>query len=283
MTLHYLRKQPSFSAVAAGSTASVIVPRGPTYRNFVLKYGTATAGGPTEANMKAEIDMVRVKINSIVRFELSGTHLLDLMHHYYGRTVAAGLMVIPFARPWHRTIPGEENLALGTRNIDTLEVEVDINSGATTPTLELQAQVDPVLRDLGQIVEVHKTTLQPAATGVYEWSQIPRSQGDLLAMHLDESSAAVITAIEVWMNSVGFSDGDLDVIDWLQKNEPHGIVRAPVANYRHIDTAILNRVDDRWPLRAIEDFRLKVTLSTAGAIPVIMETLNAPLGLSEVA
>lgn len=276
MPLHYLRKQPSFSAVATGSTATVILPRGPTYRELILKYGTSTGGGPTEATMKAEISEVRVKVNGVDRIELSATHLLDLSK-YYGRAVEAGILPIPLTRPWHRTIPGEENVGWGTSNIDTLEVEVDLAAGAWTPTLELQAWVDPQRRDLGQIVEIHTTTLQPAAVGVYEWSTIPKSLGDLLAMHLDESGAVVIDGIEVQVNQVTFYNGDLDVMAYSLRHMPHGEKRVPVTNYQHIDTAILNRVDDRWPLFNVEDFRLKLDCSVAGNVPTVIETVNQPL------
>lgn len=271
--LNFKRKLNTFATVGVSQGATVSVAPGPTYQCFVLDYKRAGVAA-TEAQCKADITRVRIKINGTVRYECSGKHLIDCMNKYYGVGFTAGQLVIPLTRPWHKTIEGEENLGWGTKNVETMTIEVDIGATSVTPTLVGEAFFAPYARDLGQIIEVHEFTFQAAVGGPLEISTLPKSIGDLVALHFD---SALATGVEVKINSVPAIEGDdlitKSILTWLSE-------RTPQTDYLHVDALMRNRVDDAWPISAAREFMVYLTMSGAGAGSIVMETLNTPLAVS---
>ncbi|PZO86538.1 MAG: hypothetical protein DI626_06275 [Micavibrio aeruginosavorus] len=267
---NFQRKLPSFSVVSPGSTAAVLIPRGPTYQTIVLNY-KRNGVDATEAQVKSDLKQVRLKINGVTRYEVSGKHLIDIMNKYYGIGFTAGLIVIPLTRPWHKTIEGEENLGWGTKNVDTFGIEVDIDAAAVSPTLTGEALILPVERDLGLIVEVHELNFSSAVAGQFEIPNLPRGNGDMVAIHLDSAN---VTAAEAFLNQVPAIEGSAAITKSIQTWMTE---RSPQTGYQHLDALVRNRIADVWPLKGVEDFRLKLTMSAAGAVGLVMETMNAPL------
>lgn len=268
----FQRKMPSFNTVAAGSTSTVNIPKGPTYYGFDVK---ATIAGvvATEAEMKAQIAAVRLKVNGVTRFEASALHLIDL-YKYMGKTVASGVLPLMLVDPDWKTIPAMDNLAWGTSDVDTLTFELDLAAGATIDALAVHATVLGESRPLGTIIERHKITVAPSATGTFELPDLPRTNGDLLGMHFDLTGAAAADALELLINQVNIFDADLIV--WNNRLTRSG--RAPVTGYIHFEPTYLNRLDDKITLgRAVQDWRFKLNMTAAGSVPVIMDTINTPL------
>lgn len=267
---NFKRKLPSFSVVSPGSTAAVLLPRGPTYQAIALRYKRAGVDA-TEAQMKSDLKRIRLKINGVTRFDVSGKHVIDVLNKYYGIAFVAGLLIIPLSRPWHKTIEGEDNLAWGTKNIDTLGLEVDIDAAAVTPSMTGEAFILPYERDLGAIIQVHELPYSSATGGTFEISTLPRGNGDLAALHFD---SALVTAAEAFINQVPAAEGDeainRSLLTWIGE-------RTPQTNYVHLDALLKNRIADVWPLRNVEDFRVKLAMSAGGAVDIVMETFNVPL------
>lgn len=270
---NFKRKLPSFNAVAPNSTATVNAPTGPTYQAITLLYKRAGVAA-TEAQVKSDLKRIRIKINGVTRFDVSGKHVIDVLNKYYGIAFTNGLLTIPLSRPWHKTMEGEDNLAWGTKNVQTLGIEVDIDGAAVSPTLVGEAFILPYERDLGSIIQVHEMPFSTSVAGMFEISTLPKGNGDLASLHFD---SALVTAAEVFLNQVPASEGDESInrslLTWVGE-------RTPQANYVHIDPLLKNRVSDVWPLAGVQDFRAKLTMSGAGAVDIIMETLNAPLAKS---
>lgn len=278
MVLAYTNKLPDFNPVAAGAIASTQIPRGFTYQDITLLY-SANGSKADEATLKADIERVSLKINGVVRWEMTGKHLVDL-NKYYGLTQNNGELVIPLSRPWMKTEQGVDNLAWGTANVNSFQLEVKIASGATTPVLSANAEVLPYSTDLGYIVEVHEFSFASSVAGKYEISTLPKGNGDLVAIHLDNPN---ITALQGKLNNVEFIAQDSDL-----RSYHNSIVRlsdgkrVPQAGYAHIDSQKRNRVSDIIPLARLQEFLVAPTLSAAGAVGVVMETLNTPLGLPRI-
>ena len=275
MVLAYTNKLPDFNPVAAGAIASTQVPRGFTYQDITLLY-QANGVKANEATLKADIERVTLKINGVARWEMSGKHLVDI-NKFYGLTQNAGELVIPLSRPWLKTPAGVDNLAWGTNNISSFQLEVKLASGATTPVLSANAEVLPYATDLGYIVEVHEYSFAASVAGKYEISTLPKANGSLIALHLDNAN---ITALQGKLNNVEFIAQDSDLVAYHNaiKRLSDG-KRIPQTGYAHIDAQRRNRLDDNIPLINLQEFMIAPTLSAAGPVGVIMETLNAPLGL----
>lgn len=268
----YTRKLPSFATVGAGQMATLMVPKGWTYRGLVLKYQTGGANA-TEAQMKADLTAIRLKVNGNTRYEASAEQLIDIQTHFYGESVVAGMLFIPLSRKWLKTIEAQDNTAWGTSNVDTFSIEVDISGGAVTPSLVAHAEVDPVKNDLGIIVEGHTFHYNAAGAGTMEISDLPKSSGQLVGLHM---KTTVVSALQLTVNAVEFINSDIDVMNAIYQREP--MRRAPVNGWVHLDPLALNRIGDAWPM-AVEDFRLKLTTTGAGTVDLFLETLSAPLGL----
>lgn len=267
------RKLPTFSPAPVQSGVSVIqIPTGPTYYAIGLRY-KVNGTDCTEAQAKADIKWVRIKINGVTRYEVSGKHLVDVMNKYYGVAFNAGQLYIPLARPWYKTPEGVENTAWGTRNLQSLTLEVEFNTPITSPTLEAYALFSLMQRDLGMIVEVHEFTYTAAASGVQEIPTLPRGNGDLIGLHLDSS---LVTSCDLEINQQIFTQGsDISLYQNLVK---WYALRQPQTNYTHFDAQIRDLLSDATALINVSDFRVKPTFSGAGTAGIVMETLNTPLG-----
>lgn len=269
----FQRKMPSFNTVAAGSTSSVTIPKGPTYYGFDI-YATIGGVAATAADMKSQISEVRLKVNGVTRWEAWATHIIECLFEYYGKTLANGVLPLMLVDPDYKTIPAMDNMAWGTADVDTLTMEVDLAAGATIDAMSVYATVLGEARPLGTVIEVHRITVAPAATGVFELSDLPRFNGDLRAMHFDLTGAAAATAVELQINQVNVFDTNLTV--WNNIVSRSG--RTPQTDFIHYEPTYLNRLDDKIVLgRAVQDFRFKLTMSAAGSVPLIMETVNTPL------
>lgn len=273
MALRHAIKLPSITPVAAGSVASVTVPKGPAFRAFHI-YAEVLAVAATEAQMKAAFDDIRIKVNGVTRLEGSGTDWLDPLGAYYAIATTNGVLTIELSPSWAKTIQGQDNLRWGTADVDTLTIEIDQNGASAVDLLEVYAEIDPVKEPLGVIREVHKITESPGATGTLEISGIPRSQGALQAVHMDVTGAAAATAFEVFADQVRLFDANEIVSRHMLGRRGE---RVPQTDYLHFEPSLLGRVADNIPLASLQDFRIKLTVGTAGSIPVIFETLNTPL------
>jgi len=267
---HYIRRLPAANIVAAASTSTFQVPRGPTYRKFGLIYKSgATPALATEATMASEIARIRIKVNGIIRFDVSGADWISLLK-YYGYTITTGLLPIPLSRAYARTMAGEENTCWGTNNVETLTLEVDIAAGVTNPSLDLDALYTPEKRDLGAIIQVLTHTFTASTSGQFEISSLPKSNGSLVGLHF---SSANLTALNVQLDSEDYFDADLTTLAALETDEG----RVPQTNWTHLEPTLLDRFDDVWALEGVQDFRQKLTMSASGSVPIVMETLNVPI------
>lgn len=269
--LTFYNRLPDFNPVNANVRASVKIPTGPTYREFILKY-TPDGTPANSATMIADIEEIVIKINGTERYSISGKHLI-MLNAFYGNAFVDGELVIPLSRSWARSVGGEENLAWGTLNVSNMYLEVKIAAGATNPQLSADAATTPESRDLGIIVEVHNFPYEAVSGGKKEIPDLPKENGKLIALHLESAN---ITAMEVKMNKVPFIETDSDLAGYQRYLKRVG-GRNPQSGYSHVDAMLLNRIDDAWPLAGLQEFRVNPTVSAAGSIPIIMETVSQPL------
>ena len=168
-------KTNSFNAVAPGQTATVNLPTSQKYHRLDLIY---SRGGvlATEAQMKSDINQVRLKINGKVQRVFSATELFAI-NGDNGQPVAAGVLPIFFAEPWRRSAQGEDALAWGTTDVDTFQVEVDIDGAAVSPGLYGQVLVDTMNTPLGPIVKWRRQNIPVTATGITTTTTLDKNNG----------------------------------------------------------------------------------------------------------
>ena len=258
------KKMPPFQGVAAGLKATCNLPVGLTYDIITLNYKESGVDA-NEATMKAGIDRIRLLLDAEAKIDLSATELLDI-YKYYGYTIQAGRIPLIFARPTARTAAGEDSIAYGTKDISTMSLEVDINSGATAPTITAHA-VQSAPRNLGAHVSMKSYGSSSPGAGVVEMATLPRGNYWQMGLHIASSA---VTDVELLSNQNIVWEGN--VLDNTQIDHLTGKVWQ--SGYFHVNNTENDRVRAALPLN-VEDYRLKMTMSGAVAnFNVIQERLE---------
>lgn len=262
-----LNKMPQTEGLAAGQTAITRLPTGPTYFELGIRYQYDNLGTPTdagEAQFTADFDEVRVIVDEEPFIRLTGAELLAL-NKYYNRPFVAGQLPVIFARPWYRTPAGEDELAYGTLDVQTMSVEVDIDAAATPDNMSIYAAVGPAA-PLGRHMTVRRTTYQAAAIGIHEISDFARGPYGLAAMHIVSGNVA---DVELQANQKKVFEADRPIAEGF-----YGDRRTWQTGYFHVDFQARDRVSETLSL-VLEDFRAKINHSVApGSYPIIQERIE---------
>lgn len=270
----------SFNAVGAGQTATLDLPVGDlVYHELRLAYMTSTAGGPTQANVEAEITKIRLKVNGKTQVELSAAQLIDI-NALYGKPFNTGaaaaaaqlpIFLAPLGRKL-RSAQGEDALAWGTADVSTFQVEVDIDSGATSPVLSAKVVVDRVRRPMGPIVKFRPFTVPVSATGITTVTSFPRND-DYYALHCFSSD---IDDVEVKVDQeemFKLTEQENDFL--LQDND----FSSPVTGLFPVVFNFTQRVSDSLKMRRADgrpasELRVDFNMAVAASFVAIAETVG---------
>lgn len=262
--------QNSFSAVAPGQTATVDLSPTGKYHQLRLQYGTATVGGPTQANMEAEVTEIRVKVNGKGQRVFTAAELFTI-NAYHGVAVTDGFLPIMFSEPWKRTIVGEDQVGWGMADVETFQIEVDIAGGALSPTLSLTAVKDVVNIPMGPIVKWRRFQVPVSAIGVFNLTSLPKSDA-YNALHCFSGN---IDDVLVRVDQEDVFEAVLaDVNEYYAQN---GF--APQASMFHIDFQATARLADSLSMvrandQLVSEYRIDFNMSAAVAFNMITETIG---------
>lgn len=267
----------AFSSVAAGSQATLDLPVGGlVYHALQLTYGTSTGGGPTQANMEAEVSEVRLKVDGKEQRRFSARELFDILA-FYGVPINTGQLYIPFSEGWRRAAVGEDSLAWGMADVSSFQVEVDIDSGATAPTLQARALVERVARPMGPIVKWRRYNVPVSATGIRTFTTLPR-QDAYYAIHCLSSD---VDDVEVKVDQQEVFKGTKAQVDGLYESAGRGFV--PQSDWFHIVfDGSTGRVSDALAmvrgmapnLQAVQELRVDFNMSAATGFDLITQTVG---------
>jgi hypothetical protein len=158
---------PDANGVAVSKTALFNIPVGPSYHQVMLE-GTSAGGGQATCDLWAT--SYRLKANGKEFRSGLLTELANLEAPMPSWLMAvkpvAGTFVFFFSDPSRRDINGEKILCLGTADLDTLTLEVDIPAGATTPVLAAYAMVDDISRPSGLVTKWSRAVVPITQTGI---------------------------------------------------------------------------------------------------------------------
>jgi len=274
-------KLPSPQSVAAGSTATFDLPRGVRYHAVQLTVGSS--GIP---DWDTDADEIRIKVDGRIqrRFTPSELDGLNNLHgSRYDMASSDTILTIPFAEPWRRTLEGENVLAWGTGGIASLQIEIDVASGATAPTLSGKALIDDQLvaseggalvpMPIGQIVKYRKINFPAGNAGENFLQSLPLNpQDSYFGIHNFSSD---ISKAEVKVDN-------LIVLEAL-KTEYDAVLtwegKTPVAARYDIMFDLDDQVGSRLPVtknngQRISDFQVIYTMTTGAAFDVITRVLG---------
>jgi len=266
--MRLFKKMPSFNAVAPGQTAICNVPVGMSYHQFRIRYKAgATPTDATEAVFGTDFSEIRLLVDGDVKWRLTGNELIALNKYYgiYDSGFVDGVLQMLFSRPWHRTAQAEDLTRLGTADVQTLTLEIDLAAGAVNPQLTLYAvQGEPA--PLGDHVCIRKFAFNAAAVGIREISELPRGPYALLAAHMVTGNIADVE-VEADQRIVFQADRQL-AESYYEETQ-----RLWQTGYFHIDFSATDRLSDALPL-SLRDFRIKANVTAAGSFPILLERLE---------
>lgn len=266
----------AFSSVAAGSQATLDLPVGRLVYHGLQITHTDTGAAANQATMESNISEVRIKVNGKEQRRFTARELIDILA-FYGVPFETGILYIPFAEPWRRSVAGEDSLAWGTADIDSLQLEVDVDAGATSPTLAARAWVEFVERPLGPIVKWRRFNVSVSATGIRTLTTLPRSDA-YMAVHADSSD---IDDVEVKRDQEEVFKATKAQADALHKQAPGQTKLSPQSDWFHVDFA-LQRVADALAMvrgsgnrqRAVQELRFDFNMSAANSFDLLTLTLG---------
>ena len=265
-------KLPSMSNVGAGQTATLNCPVGLTYDVISLEYSGKKSDGTTDITLD-DLQNIEVRVNGKVIQSFADGLELDRINQYHGRGAANGILNIWFVRPEMANLRDQRLTALGTRDVQTLSVHVD--GEATLANLSLSAkavQSEPQL--MGAITKVKAFPTSFAVSGEVEIDNLPRSGGVMIGcMHLFKSD---ISNVEVEVNSIKAFEASKVYAEELQgryNKTPQS------ANATHVDFMLEGDLAQALDTRGVQDFRIRPTLDTSGAVRTVVEYIDGFAGI----
>jgi hypothetical protein len=192
--LKYNINLQNFDNVAAGKTAKTKADIGPRYHSITLDY-QESGSRVNEATMESSIEEIIIKLNTVEQWRISPAKLFDIERAYDPNfSVDNGLIHLNFS---NRQINGQlqqEATAIGTLGVNSLEIEVKLASGATSPTFDAYAEVDDVEEAPGLIRKLQAQTLTINATGDFKES-LSRRGATYRALHWFETADGDVTNV----------------------------------------------------------------------------------------
>jgi len=277
LALTRTRKLADISNIAAGATRSDKIGIKKNIHAIVMYFQTSAGVGLTKAEMIADIDMIRLRMNGVQIFEATVQEILDLYHYKYGDNgsfTEAGCLPLIFKKadlPINDLRRGYA-LGMGAEDgpINVLTYEIDFNatvSKAATGKIWVQFDDEPS-RPFGAHIRTIRHHRTHSATGVQEITDMPvKSRKNLLAYHFHKGG---IESVHVKYNGVDIKDQE--PYD-LMKLAMHSAERTPQSGYTHVPFDLDNDADASLPMGpGVDDFVLKPNWSTSpGGAYIILE------------
>ncbi|NAW57766.1 MULTISPECIES: major capsid protein P2 [unclassified Vibrio] len=255
-----IRKCPSFSNVTPGSTATLELPLGLTYHLMHLYFTNLSLS--QMKNIRIEVDGKPIK-------KWADGERLNAENKHYGRGAAtAGCLPIFFTRDELNDLAQKRVFALGTTDIQTMHLLIDIADDAVGPKLEATS-VRSAEAPMGFITRIHEFKKSSAVSGEIEIDNIPlRENAAIAAIHI-YSPNVTACSLEVddgivWdMTKTGAAKLQTDY-----KRDPQS------ASKMTLDFLLEGDLAQAVQLNGVQDFRLKPTLSAAGSMDIVVEYLE---------
>lgn len=270
--------------VAAGSTATIEVPIGPRYHAIVLEYDTSTAGGPTEANMEAEITEIRLEIDEITQRVCSAAQLFDInrtkgIAPVVGDGSNPGYLPIFFSEPQRLTKIEREATACGTAGINSMRLQVDIASGASSPSLKAYAIVDYKAEAPVGIVKWKRGTITVAGTGELPY-RLDTTKGDSYqGLFFFENTAGDIDDVLLEWDGVKLYDLTENQLAAFMNNEGvtqvSKLVHIPLDFNSPSDAVPTVKLVNGSPVR-VQEFLATLNMAQAANVTLIREMVGTP-------
>lgn len=258
-------KVPKKNSVEAGTQFAIKPAIGPTYEVFYLYL----KGGLTLAQLKDIRVEVRGKPIQIFRDGVQA----QMLNKHYKRPLSdkADVLALWFYRPELHNLEQRRNFALGTADVDTLSITMDIAADAPQASdIEVKARTTAA-RPLGVITKIKQYPQTFAQGGEQDIADIPTRDAALVGMHFGTGH---IEAMRLELDSLKVVEGT--------KAELHDAysewVEAQTSN-AHLSFVARGDQFDALITEGVQDFRVTIDLAQAATFPLMVEYFDSYSGL----
>lgn len=260
-----LKKVPKRMEIAPGAQYTVRLPIGPTYEKLSFYLG----GGLTMAQVKN----FRVEVRGKPIVSLKSLARLQEMNKHYRRDGSdrTDMVTLWFYRPEFVNIAERLNYAMGTADVDTAVVTMEIDAAAPAESdIEVMAlQSGP--RPFGVCTKIKEFPQTFAQGGEFDIADLPRRSAAIAGLHL---STDKVTDMKLELDSLTVVEGTTAQIhdhqdEWVDSQ----------AGYSHMNFVTRGTQFDALQTDGVQDFRLKVNLTQAASFDVVVEYFDTYDGL----
>lgn len=269
MSVRQMKKYANMSGVATGALATMDMPVGGTHYAYFLRCLNSSDAEVTVAQMKSELDEIRVLIDGETAMDVTSTFLLELQQYYYASRDAAnvdGIIPIYWSRDFLPSVIGSnvaalqgDVFALGNRNINNITIEVKCGTLTNIAKIEVFAQRVDAPTDLGQFVRVQKYPQNYGTTGTNVVDNIPAEPRTAhLAYHVKHATGVLDDALLI----VNGTDR-LRLPASLNQVISEKSGRDPQSGITTVAFDLQNNLGGFLPMAGVQDLRLELAWSSA--------------------
>lgn len=259
-----LKKIPKKMEVTKGAQFVIKPNIGPTYEVIYLYL----KGGLTIAQIKN----LKVEVRGKAIWSLDLAELQKLNAHYR-RPLSDrdDVVALWFYRPELDDLAQRMNFALGTSDVDTLAITMDIADDAPTACdIETVARTSGA-RPFGICTKLKKFPQTFAQGGEFDIADLPTRVGGIAALHL---STDLITDMRLEIDGRNIVES---TVTRIHDNQDEWVDAQ--TDYSHLNFVARGSQMDALAVEYAQDFRLKVDISEAASFNVLAEYFDTYAGL----
>lgn len=265
--LTQLIKQANVTGITASSVATARIPTTGTHYGLFLAPLSAASAAVSVANMKTAIGNMVLRHNGEQIMEGTATFFLDIQKYYYdaysgGSANVAGMIPIYFAPAHFNNFAERQLFAVGTQDIQTMTLDINILSTTNMASINVFSEVTPEVRVRGQHIRIKKFPQSFATTGVQEIATLPL-EGPTVgykALHIElGTNPGVIADVTVKVGNYAIFDTvALPLVNVFGQAGR----RVQQTAYYHVDFNKNNDITAFLPMAGVQDFRQNINWTT---------------------
>lgn len=259
-----LIKNPPFTNVVAGSTATLQLPIGMSFNKIILQMG----GGLT----KSTITSLKLRLNGKVIFEQTGAKL-DLINNYRGlqQSGVSQFLVIDFTEPSAKNMLeefiGNINTASG---VSAFSLEIDIAAAATNPKIESWSEVGPPAA-LGVITKQLNFTASFGGAGKYPMRIFDLANRGAIIKRVHFAHTGGVASLEIKKNGVVIYDAVPNAVNEFYQKERG---KRPIPNCFTYDPCVDDNFSNAINTQDMVSLDFNLELTKADTVTATIEVLD---------
>ncbi len=262
-------RQASFLGVAQNNSATARIPTTATFYAAYLYFKKGDGTATSIANIKTYIGDITVYHDGDQIMLGTATFFLDMQKYYFdavtgGAANVAGVIPIPFA-PYHfKNFAERQVFAVGTKNIQNMTINVNINNVAITNlgSIDIFTEQDPSVRSRGQYIRIKRYPQAFGGTGEHEVPNLPLEGPNVAykCLHIElGSNPGVSDYVTFKVGGNNIYDRVVNAINTVYSNF---CLRTPQAAYTYVDFGKNNTIITYLPMQGLSDIRLVTDWTT---------------------